>query len=56
MGLFDKMFSGLSKTRENMVELEELFQGYAPDSGDFYDELEEILIMSDVASRRPRRS
>lgn len=48
MGLFDKMFSGLSKTRENMVELEELFQGYAPDSEDFYDELEEILIMSDV--------
>lgn len=48
MGLFDKMFSGLSKTRENMVELEELFQGYAPDSEDFYDNLEEILIMSDV--------
>ena len=26
MGLFDKMFSGLTKTRKNMVELEELFQ------------------------------
>ena len=31
MGFFDKMFSGLSKTRKNMIELEELFQDYAPD-------------------------
>ena len=35
MGFFDKMFSGLTKTRKNMVELEELFQDYAPDSEDF---------------------
>ena len=48
MGLFDKMFSGLSKTRNNMQMLEELFQDYAPDSEDFYDDLEEILILSDV--------
>ena len=48
MGLFDKMFSGLSKTRNNMQELETLFQDYAPDSEDFYDDLEEILILSDV--------
>ena len=48
MGFFDKMFSGLSKTRNNMAELEELFQNYAPDSEDFYDELEEILILSDT--------
>ena len=26
MGFFDKIFSGLSKTRNNMEELEELFQ------------------------------
>lgn len=48
MGFFEKMFSGLSKTRDNMVELEELFKDYAPDSEDFYDDLEELLIMSDV--------
>ena len=48
MGLFDKMFSGLIKTRNNMQELEELFQDYAPDSEDFYDDLEEILVLSDV--------
>ncbi|MDO5445317.1 MAG: signal recognition particle-docking protein FtsY [Eubacteriales bacterium] len=48
MGFFEKMFSGLSKTRNNMQELEELFQNYAPDSEDFYDDLEELLVMSDV--------
>ena len=48
MGLFDKMFQGLSKTRNNMQELEELFQDYAPDSETFYDDLEELLVISDV--------
>ena len=48
MGLFDKLFSGLSKTRNNLDELEELFRDYAPDSEDFYDELEELLVLSDV--------
>ena len=48
MGLFDKLFSGLSKTRNNLDELEELFRDYAPDSEDFYDDLEELLVLSDV--------
>ena len=48
MGFFDKVFGGLSKTRNNMQELEELFQDYAPDSESFYDDLEELLVMSDV--------
>ena len=48
MAFFDKIFSGLTKTRNNMQELEELFQDYAPDSEDFYDDLEEILVLSDV--------
>ncbi len=50
MGFFDKLFSGLSKTRSNMEELEELFQGYQPDSEDFYDELEELLVLSDMGA------
>ena len=50
MGLFDKIFSGLSKTRNNLAELEELFQDYAPDNDDFYEELEELLVMSDVGA------
>lgn len=48
MGFFDKIFSGLSKTRKNMEDLEELFQNYDMDDMDFYDELEEILVMADV--------
>ena len=48
MGFFDKMFSGLTKTRKNIEELEEVFRNYDIDSEDFYDELEEMLIMADV--------
>ena len=48
MGFFEKMFSGLTKSRRNLEDLEELFQGYAPDSEDFYDELEELLVLSDA--------
>ena len=55
MGFFDKIFSGLSKTRNNMEGLEELFQGYAPDSEDFYDELEELLVLSDVGAATAER-
>ena len=48
MGFFDKIFSGLTKTRRNLEELEEIFQSFKPDNEDFYDELEELLITSDV--------
>ena len=50
MGFFDKIFGGLSKTKANMVELEELFQDYAPDNEDFYDDLEELLVLADVGA------
>lgn len=50
MGLFDKIFSGLTKTRNNMAELEELFQGYQPDDEDFYEGIEDMLIMSDAGA------
>ena len=55
MGFFDKIFSGLSKTRNNMEELEELFRDYAPDNEDFYDELEELLVLSDVGAATAER-
>ncbi len=48
MGFFDKMFSGLTKTRKNIEDLEEIFRNYDIDSEDFYDELEEMLIMADI--------
>ena len=55
MGLFDKMFSGLSKTRNSMQELEELFQGYQPDSEEFYEDLEELLVLADVGASTAQR-
>ncbi len=50
MGFFDKIFSGLKKTRNNLEELEEIFQEFKPDNEDFYDDLEELLVMSDVGA------
>ncbi len=47
MGLFDKLFGGLGKTRQRM-DLEELFQNYAPDSEQFYEDLEEMLVLADA--------
>lgn len=50
MAFFDKIFSGLKKSRANLEDLEEIFQGYKPDSEDFYEELEELLVMSDLGA------
>ena len=47
MGIFDKLFGGLGKTRQK-IDLEELFQDYSPDSEDFYDDLEELLVLADA--------
>ena len=48
MGFFDKIVSGLTKTRVKMEDLEQIFQDYRPDDDDFFDELEELLIMADM--------
>ena len=50
MGFFDKIFSGLTKTRVNLEDLEEIFRNYKPDDDDFFDELEEMLIMADMGA------
>ena len=50
MGFFDKIFSGLKKTRANLEDLEEIFRNFKPNDDDFFDELEELLIISDVGA------
>ena len=45
MSLFDKIKKGLSKTASA---LSGVFQGFTELDDDFYDELEESLILSDV--------
>lgn len=51
MGLFDKLFAGLTKTRKEMDDnLSEIFSASEIDD-DFYDDLEELLILSDIGVR-----
>jgi len=50
MGFFEKMFSGLTKTRKNIEELEEVFRNFDPDDIDFYDDIEELLVVADVGA------
>ena len=48
-GFFSRLKGGLSKTRDNMVKgLDNVFSGYSEIDGDFYDDLEETLIMGDI--------
>ena len=51
MALFEKIFSGLKKTRENFLsKLDDLFGKYKKIDAKLFDRLEEILIMSDVGA------
>ena len=49
MGFFDKIKAGLEKTRKALSNtLEEVFSGYNEIDDDFFDELEETLILADL--------
>ena len=49
MGFFDKIKAGLSKTRAALSNtLDEVFTGYNEIDDDFFDELEETLILADL--------
>ena len=51
MAFFEKIFSGLKKTRENFLnKLDDLFGKYKKIDDELFDRLEEILIMSDVGA------
>ncbi len=48
-GLFKRLSAGLSKTRSNLVSgMDSVFQGSARIDEEFYEDLEEILIMGDI--------
>ena len=48
-GFFKRLVSGLAKTRDNIVAgFDSIFSGYSSIDDDFYEELEEILIMGDI--------
>ncbi len=49
MGFFSKIKEGLTKTRKAMAEtLGNVFSGFSNLDDDFYDELEECLILADL--------
>ena len=51
-GFFKRLVAGLSKTRDNIVSgMDAIFTGFSKIDEDFYEELEEILIMGDIGVR-----
>lgn len=48
-GFFKRLIQGLTKTRDNIVAgIDSLFSGFSAIDDDFYEELEETLIMGDI--------
>ena len=51
-GFFKRLVSGLTKTRDNIVSgIDAVFSGFSHIDEEFYEELEEILIMGDLGVR-----
>ena len=48
-GFFKRLVAGLTKTRDNIVSgIDAIFRGFSSIDDDFYDEIEEILVMGDL--------
>ncbi len=48
-GFFSRLVSGLTKTRDNIVSgMDSIFHGFSHIDDEFYEELEELLIMGDL--------
>ena len=48
-GFFKRLVAGLAKTRDNIVSgIDAIFNGFSNIDDDFYDEIEEILVMGDI--------
>lgn len=49
LGFFKRLVAGLNKTRDNIVSgMDSIFHGFSKIDEDFYEELEEVLIMGDL--------
>lgn len=49
MGFFKRLVNGLTKTRDNIVSgFDAIFNGFSSIDDDFYEEIEEILVMGDI--------
>lgn len=51
-GFFSRLAAGLSKTRDNIVSgIDSIFSGFSSINDEFYEEIEEILIMGDLGMK-----
>ena len=51
-GFFSRLVAGLTKTRDSFVSgMDSIFSGFSSIDDDFYEEIEEILIMGDIGVR-----
>ena len=51
-GFFGRLISGLNKTRNSIISgMDSIFSGFSSIDDDFYEELEEILVMGDIGIR-----
>jgi fused signal recognition particle receptor len=51
-GFFGRLVAGLTKTRDNIVRgIDSVFNGFSNIDDDFYEEIEEILVMGDLGVR-----
>ncbi|MCD8323746.1 MAG: signal recognition particle receptor subunit alpha, partial [Clostridiales bacterium] len=51
-GFFRRLVNGLTKTRNNIVSgIDSVFKGFSHIDEDFYEEIEEILVMGDLGVR-----
>lgn len=49
LGFFKRLVKGLSKTRDNIVSgIDAIFKGFSSIDDDFYEEIEETLVMGDI--------
>ena len=49
VGFFKRLVNGLTKTRDSIVAgIDSIFSGYSNIDDDFYEEIEEILVMGDI--------
>ena len=56
MGLFDRLKEGLGKTRESISNgLEAVFGSYEKINDEFYEDLEEVLVLADVGAEATQR-
>ena len=47
-GFFGRLVAGLTKTRNSIASVFDIFSGFSAIDDDFYEELEEVLVMADI--------